>query len=48
MNESLGREVRSRRAAQLALEKRDRDVERLEGEVAAFKVGVTVARRRGG
>ncbi|CBJ33221.1 calmodulin-like myosin-light chain [Ectocarpus siliculosus] len=37
MNESLGREVRSRRAAQLALEKRDRDVERLEGEVAAFK-----------
>ncbi|CAM9466188.1 unnamed protein product [Ectocarpus fasciculatus] len=37
MNESLGREVRSRRAAQLALEKRDRDVKRLEGEVAAFK-----------
>lgn len=38
MNESLGREVQSRRAAQAALGKRDREVERLQGEVAAYKV----------
>lgn len=42
MNESLGREVQSRRAAQAALGKRDREVERLQGEVAAYKVLVYV------
>ena len=38
MNESLGREVQSRRAAQVELGKRERDVERLHREVAAYKV----------
>eukprot|EP00903_Cladosiphon_okamuranus_P006300 g6178.t1 len=37
MREILGREVQSRRAAQAALGKREREVERLQGEVAAFK-----------
>lgn len=45
MNESLGREVQSRRAAQAALGKRERDVERLQGEVAAYKVPQRVARK---
>lgn len=38
MHETLGREVRSRRAAQAALGKRDREVERLQEKVAAYKV----------
>lgn len=38
MNESLSREVQSRRAAQAALGKRDREVERLQREISAYKV----------
>lgn len=38
MHETLGQEVRSRRAAQAALGKRDREVERLQGKVAAYEV----------
>ena len=38
MNESLSREVQSRRAAQAALEKREREVERLQREISAYKV----------
>ncbi len=40
MNESLSREVQSRRAAQAALGKREREVERLQREVSAYKVRV--------
>lgn len=42
MNESLSKEVKSRRAAQVALGKRDREVERLQGLVAAFKVTLPI------
>ncbi|CAM9744831.1 unnamed protein product [Scytosiphon promiscuus] len=37
MNESLNKEVQSRRAAQVALGKRDREVERLQGLVSAYQ-----------
>ena len=42
MNESLSREVQSRRAAQAALEKREREVERLQREISAYKVPLFV------
>lgn len=39
MHESLGKEERSRRAAEAALAKRSQEVNRLQDEVAAYKVG---------
>lgn len=47
MSESLRREMQSRRAAQAALGKRERDVERLQGEVAALKVLLRTVARNG-
>lgn len=38
MQETLGKEARSRRVAEAALSKGRKEVERLKGEIAALKV----------
>ena len=47
MHERLTKEARSRRAAEATLVKRSREVNRLQDEVAAYKVGATQDGREG-